>query len=60
MIEIVRFFGIEPLMDNDEIFRSVEKPKLAYEVARQIAQAIKRSVHTWAGVASSKRICHEV
>ena len=32
---------IEPLMDNYEIFQSVEKPKLAYEVARQIAQAIQ-------------------
>ena len=28
-------------MDNYEIFQSVEKPKLADEVARQIAQAIK-------------------
>lgn len=28
-------------MDNYEIFQSVEKPKLANEVARQIAQAIK-------------------
>lgn len=28
-------------MDNDDIFQSVEKPKLAHEVARQIAQAIQ-------------------
>ncbi|NTU55628.1 MAG: FadR family transcriptional regulator [Anaerolineales bacterium] len=28
-------------MDNAEIFQSVEKPRLAYEVARQIAQAIQ-------------------
>lgn len=28
-------------MDNDEIFQSVEKPRLAHKVARQIAQAIE-------------------
>jgi GntR family transcriptional regulator, transcriptional repressor for pyruvate dehydrogenase complex len=32
---------MQSLMDNYEIFQSVEKPKLADEVARQIAQAIK-------------------
>ncbi len=28
-------------MDNSNIFQSVEKPRLAYEIARQIAQAIQ-------------------
>jgi GntR family transcriptional repressor for pyruvate dehydrogenase complex len=28
-------------MDNSDIFQSIEKPKLAHEVARQIAQAIQ-------------------
>ena len=33
-------------MDDYEIFQVVEKPKLAYEVARQIAQAIKEGRFT--------------
>jgi GntR family transcriptional repressor for pyruvate dehydrogenase complex len=35
------FFGTDHLMNNDNIFQSVEKPKLAHEVARQIAHAIE-------------------
>ena len=40
-VEELEFFGTDHLMNNDDIFQSVEKPKLAHEVARHIAHAIE-------------------